>query len=414
VRIAYVVPSYPAFFQTYILNEMVELHRNGQELIIVPLYLLPSSLEQHTAQELCKVPVLPSRLFDLRVVCHALATLLAHPLRSLSTLASAHWAAGLKIYSHAGILAVTPKALATGWRLRRRNIDRMHAHFATHTAACAAIAARIYKIPFSFTAHAHDIYCTSRKTRNGTLLWKLRHAHQVFAVSRFAADLLRDKFPYASERIHIAYVGISTDIFRWANPLPRGDTLYLLCITQLYDKKGIDTLIDACAPLRDDGVRFVLHLFGDGPLHKRLTAQIETLRLTEHVIMRGAIHQREVHKQMALCHIFVMPCRRERTGNMDGIPTVFMEAMATGRPVISCPVSGIPELVRDGETGLLVPPDDPNAVATAIKRLAADDALRYRLGKQARTIVEIQHDQRRNARRLIDIMTGTSRAASVI
>jgi glycosyltransferase involved in cell wall biosynthesis len=108
---------------------------------------------------------------------------------------------------------------------------------------------------------------------------------------------------------------------------------------------------------------------------------------------------------MRACHLFVMPCRQDRVGDMDGIPTVFMEAMATGRPVVSCPVSGVPELVRDGETGLLVPSDDPRALADAIARLARDDELRARLGRQGRALAERQHDQRVNARRLIELMS---------
>jgi glycosyltransferase involved in cell wall biosynthesis len=89
---------------------------------------------------------------------------------------------------------------------------------------------------------------------------------------------------------------------------------------------------------------------------------------------------------------------------MDGIPTVFMEAMATGRPVVSCPVSGVPELVRDGETGLLARSDDPTAFAAAVERLARDEALAVRLGQQGRTLVERQHDARLNARRLLTLM----------
>jgi glycosyltransferase involved in cell wall biosynthesis len=95
---------------------------------------------------------------------------------------------------------------------------------------------------------------------------------------------------------------------------------------------------------------------------------------------------------MTESHLVVMPCRKDRTGNMDGIPTAFMEAMAIGRPVISCPIGGIPELVRDGETGLLVASNNPCAVASAIMRLGSDEALRIRLGQQARALVEKQHD----------------------
>ena len=124
-----------------------------------------------------------------------------------------------------------------------------------------------------------------------------------------------------------------------------------------------------------------------GPLREALASQIARLAVSDYISLEGPIPQEEVARQMAACHLFVMPCRKDRrTGDMDGIPTVFMEAMATGRPVISCPISGIPELVRDGETGLLVPPDNPSALAVAMVRLACNDTLRIRLGRQARAL----------------------------
>src|SRR5262249_11591090 len=129
------------------------------------------------------------------------------------------------------------------------------------------------------------------------------------------------------------------------------------------------------------------------------------------VTLGGSISQQEVRQQIKACHVFVMPCRQDRTGDMDGIPTVFMEAMAVGRPVISCPISGIPELVRHGETGLLVPPNDAHALAAAI-RLALNDELRIRLGRAAQALVTQQHDARVNARHLLTLMSYGSCVAS--
>ena len=169
-------------------------------------------------------------------------------------------------------------------------------------------------------------------------------------------------------------------------------------------------MIDACAQLRDRVVPFTLHVFGDGPLRAALSAQIERLHLQDLVHLGGPIPQEQVAAEMRASHAFVMPCREEPNGDMDGIPTVFMEAMATGRPVISSAVSGIPELVRDGETGLVVPPNDPSALADAIARLARDAALWARLSRAGRALVEQQHDQVRNARRLIAIWDSTPRS----
>src|SRR4029077_4373573 len=180
--------------------------------------------------------------------------------------------------------------------------------------------------------------------------------------------------------------------------------LRLLCVARFLEKKGLDTLIDACALVRDRGVPSTLALHGDGPMGAALAPRIARLGLADRILLGGPIPQEEVARAMRACHAFVMPCRQDRTGDMDGIPTVFMEAMATGRPVVSCPISGIPELVRDGETGILVPPDDPAALAGAIERLAEDAELRLRLGRQARALVERQHDAGLNARRLLALI----------
>jgi glycosyltransferase involved in cell wall biosynthesis len=333
--------------------------------------------------------------------------LLARPARVLRTLLSLHWAAGLNPFVHAGLLAVAPKALATAWWLRHLRVQRIHAHFASHTATCAGIAAAVIGIPFSFTAHAYDIYCTSMSLRNGTLDWKLRHAIQVFAISEHGRNFLRARLPSADrDRIHKVYVGIPMDLFKEQASSAINGELRLLCVASFDSKKGLETLLDACALLKSQSVPFHLRVYGKGPLREALANQIARLDLKQHVKLGNPIPQEEVAKELVACHVFVMPCRKDpKTGNIDGIPTVFMEAMATGRPVISCPISGIPELVRNGETGLLVPPDDPAALAGAITRLAFDDSLRTQLGRQARALAEQQHDQRMNTRQLLALMT---------
>jgi glycosyltransferase involved in cell wall biosynthesis len=331
---------------------------------------------------------------------------LRRPFRVLKTLAGLHWAAGLNPYEHVSILVYTPKALATAWRLGRMQVDRIHAPFANFTATCAGIAGRICSIPFSFTAHAYDIYCTTLKLRNDTLSWKIRHARQVFGVSEHAIRLLRQMAPDCPH-IHLVYVGISLNLFAQKPSPPQNSVLQLLCVANYVEKKGLDTLIDACRFLCNKHVQFHLRLYGVGPLQEALARQIADLGLAEQVILGGPIPQDEVVERMAESHLVVMPCRKAHTGNMDGIPTAFMEAMAIGRPVISCRIGGIPELVRDGETGILVPSNDPHAVASAIIQLGGDEALRIRLGQQARALVETQHDIRRNVALMLRYMNAS-------
>ena len=409
MRIAYVIPAWPPVpSQPFVVNEMVEVQAAGHELVVVPLSRAVDEGVRHgTFARLRPAHVLPAPLVDLRTLLLALATTARHPLRALGTLVGLHRAAGRHGWAHVRLAAVTPKALAAAWRLRRLGVEHLHAHFANQTADCAAIAGSVAGIPFSFTAHAYDIYSTDPRLLNATLPWKLAHAARVFAVSDFARDLLRAGLPPAARaRVQTAYVGIPTALFRLEPQPPDGGGIRLLCVARYQEKKGLDTLLDACALLRARGVRFALRVFGDGPLRPALEAQLARLDLGAHVLLGRPIPQEEVAREMRAAHAFVMPCRRDRTGDMDGIPTVFMEALASGRPVVSCAVSGVPELVHHGETGLIVPPDDPAALAGAVARLAGDGALRERLGRQGRVLVERQHDQCRNARRVVASLAG--------
>jgi glycosyltransferase involved in cell wall biosynthesis len=408
--ILYVIPAYPPLAsQPFVVNEMVEVARAGHALVILPLYPGDDDPVRHgTFASLRTDVVLPARLLDLGTLGLALMTMLRHPVRVLRTLAALHAAAGFNPYAHARLAAVTPKALAAVWRLRHLDVRHVHAHFANQTADCAAIIGRVAALPFSFTAHAYDIYSHLPRLRNDTLGWKVRHAQRVFTVSEFAARRLRRFLAEADhQRVMTAYVGIPLDVFR---PVPaRADArpLRLLCVARFCEKKGLDTLLEACAELRRRDVPFELHLYGSGPLQEALSEQVRRCALSGCVEIGGPISQEAVAERLRECDVFVMPGRQDATGDMDGIPTVFMEALATGRPVVSGRVSGVPELVHDGETGLLVPPNDAQAVADAVERLAGDAALRDRLGRGGRALVEAQHDQRLTARRMLALLEAT-------
>jgi len=415
LRIAYVIPAYPpAPSQPFVVNEMVQVQDAGNALFIVPLYAGSDGAVRHrTFERLRPLGVLAPALLSLRIVALALRTTFAHPLRMLRTLVAAHRAAGSNPFAHARLLLLAPKALAAATWLRQQGVERIHAHFASQTADVAAIAGGVSGIPFSFTAHAYDIYSTALRVRNDTLDWKLRTARQVFTVNDYAGELLRARLPARDRhRVQTVYVGIPMQLFQAEPPAPRADVFRMLCVARLCEKKGLDTLVDACAALRDRGLAFELRLFGDGPLRQPLADQIAERALETRVHLRDGISQEDVAREMRACHVFVMPCRRDRSGDMDGIPTVFMEAMATARPVISCPMSGVPELVRNGDTGLLVPPDDPRALADAIVRLASDDGLRVALGDRGRALVERQHDERLTAGSLLAKIRAADAAAN--
>src|SRR5262245_22646217 len=223
MRIAYVIPAYPPLAsQPFVVNEMVAMQEAGHEVVVLPLYRSADPKVRHgTFVRFRPLAVLPAALCDARTVVVALWELLRHPLRSARALSGLHWAAGRSLWSHARLAAVTPKALAAAWRLRRLGAERIHAHFATHTADCAAIVGSVAGLPFSFTAHAYDIYSTAPRQRNATLDWKLRRAARVFAVCNYGRDLLQARLPAAERsRVCTAYVGIPMALFRAEPPPP--------------------------------------------------------------------------------------------------------------------------------------------------------------------------------------------------
>ena len=223
MRIAYVIPAYPPVAsQPFVVNEMVAVQEAGHEVVVLSLYRgTPDGPRHGTFERFRPAAVLPPALCDARTALLSLWVLLRHPWRSLRTLAGLHVAAGSNPWSHLRLLAVTPKALAASWRLRRLGVQHIHAHFANQTADCAAIAGSVAGLPFSFTAHAYDIYLTTPRYRNDTLGWKLAHAARVLAVSDYARDLLRGGLPDAlRERVSTVRVGIPTGLFRPAPPPP--------------------------------------------------------------------------------------------------------------------------------------------------------------------------------------------------
>jgi len=143
-----------------------------------------------TFEALRPTRVLPARLLDAPTLVLAAAAMLRWPRRVSGVLAGLHRAAGWNPWAHARLAAVTPKALAAAWRLRRSGVTHVHAHFANTTADCAAILARALGVPFSFTAHAYDIYSTAPRLRNDTLSWKVRRAARIIAISDYGAAML--------------------------------------------------------------------------------------------------------------------------------------------------------------------------------------------------------------------------------
>ncbi|MFV2067335.1 MAG: glycosyltransferase family 4 protein, partial [Pirellulales bacterium] len=261
------------------------------------------------------------------------------------------------------------------------------------------LAARMANISYSFTAHAKDIF--HETVDNDQLANKLADAAAVVTVSDFNVRHLKSRHGGAAHRVRCIYNGLDLDAFPYRSPEVRPRRI--VAVGRLVEKKGFDDLIEACALLVEEEIDFDCQIIGTGDQHDPLQAEIADLGLTDRVQLIGARPQAEVIAAIQQASVLAAPCVVGADGNRDGMPTVLLESMALGTPTVATSVTGIPELVRDGETGCLVPEREPRALATALRRLLDDGPLRVQLARNGRRLIEHSFDVHRSAACLRDI-----------
>lgn len=226
---------------------------------------------------------------------------------------------------------------------------------------------------------------------------KLKDASGVVTISDFHLEYLRDTYgPHAGHVIRV-YNGLDLEEFAYSEPRHRPPII--LAVGRLVEKKGFADLIGACRLLTGRGRRFLCRIVGAGALKADLQARIEGLGLSDRIELVGPRPQCEVIREMRDAAVLAMPCIVGADGDRDGLPNVIQEALALGTPVISTDVTGIPEVVRDGETGLRVPQKDPAALADALERLLVNPDLRIHLARGGRDLIEAEFDIQRNTAR---------------
>jgi glycosyltransferase involved in cell wall biosynthesis len=365
---AYLFERFPSFGQTFCYREVAEIYRQG---VAAPIFSIRNPKDE------------PAQDWDARIVqrVHYLPEekeLLddVRPASKKGRLAREIIAA-LDEWGRRTDFLRLYQAIYVGLRLQEGGISHVHAHFAGMAARTAFWIAKFFPITFSFTAHANDIFAP-RKFEIG--LDKLVEAARVVVTETdYAEKFLRERFPERADRIHRIYNGLTLAEFGRATF--SSDPALIVAIGRLIAKKGFANLIHASALLVDRERSFRCEIFGDGPLENQLRAQIEELGLQERVQLLGAKPQPEIKERLANASVFVMPSMPEADGGMDNLPTVIMEAMATGLPVVSTRIGGIPEMVIDNQTGFLVQPEDAVALAGAIERVTNDRSLGRKLGQ---------------------------------
>jgi len=394
VRVAYVMSRFPKLTETFVLYEMLALAELGLKVEVFPL-LRERETAVHAEARALVERAHYTPFLSLAILAAQLHFLVQRPRAYLSTLFQVIARTLPSPNFLAGALVFFPKCVLIAREMQRRGVQHVHAHFANHPALAALIVHRLTGIPFSFTAHGSDLHVDQT-----ALGWKLAGSAFAVSVSEYNREFVRERVGApAADKLMVIHCGVDLAQIEQATPAESA-TFEILCVAALRGVKGHRHLIDACARLHAAGVPFRCHLVGGGPLERELRTHIERAGLGGQVLMHGPLPREAVLERMRAAHVLVQPSIIDSAGRREGIPVTLMEAMATGLAVVASRLSGIPELIEDGRSGLLVEPGDARALADALARLRAEPELRAGLGREARARVGAEFDLRAGAGRL--------------
>ncbi|MCW2599999.1 MAG: Colanic acid biosynthesis glycosyltransferase WcaL [Frankiales bacterium] len=380
-RLAYLMSRFPLLSETFIFREMDAMEALGWDVDLYPLIRQRPSVVHEAARGWQR------RARRLTLLSWDLLQANLRMARSgPGNYVQLWWTVLRENAARPGFLlrsiVIVPKAVLAAQTMAQEGVTHVHAHYATHPALAAWVVQRLTGIPYSVTVHAHDIFTPTAMTAT-----KLRHAEFVVAVSDFNRRHIATSIgPDVARKTHVVHCGVDLKRYRNRSPAATGssDPLQLLSIGSLQPYKGHAFLLQACALIKELlPVRCVI--VGEGKERRRLVRLVRDLGLESCVVLEGARREDEMTAFLHGADCYVQPSVVAQNGQMEGIPVALMEAMAAGLPVVATALSGVPELVRDGVTGLLVPPRDAKALAEAIiavRRCPDDAARRAEAGRQ--------------------------------
>ena len=359
--IAYLASEYPKFSHTFIQREIAAMRAGGEAIITCATRRPPEDAltgPEERAEHRRTFAILERARNPLALLgdIAAIKTYRLGGVLSALKLALAERAPGLRglIYS----FIYLTEAMVLARHLRREKARRLHIHFANAACTVGMLTARILNIPYSFTLHGPSDLLDVGASR---LAAKLRHAEFVACISSYARQAAMAHLDErAHGKLHIVHCGVTPARYAAAPPPGGKDILF---VGRLAEVKGVPLLLEAFARLRPDHPDATLTIVGDGELRGALQAEAVAKGLDD-VRFTGAIGQAEVAEAFAKSSLFVLPSYAE------GVPVVLMEAMASGRPVVTTRITGVPELVEDGVSGVLIEPGDIDALTAFLQSRA--------------------------------------------
>lgn len=392
--VGYVVRKFPVLSETFILNEILALEEMG---VTVQIFSLAPTRDPRFHEGVCRlrgdINYVPGADETSALIRHARRQATRNPVRYRSEL--------LKVLS-AGRPRLLWRFLQASWvadRARRMGVQHFHAHFANRSATVARQASRLLRVPFSFTAHAFDIY---RDADHHVLARKMSEARFTATVSEYNVRFLESLSNGYKPRVELVRNGIDMSRFVPAATPPDG-VFRILTVARLVEKKGLAILVEACSILKQRNLEFKCDIIGKGALRAELERMIRELGLKDRVRLLGPLAQQHIVPEYHNAHLVVLPCVVGNDGNRDGLPVSIIEALACGIPVVSTPVTGIPEAVHDGKNGLIIPSGDALQLADAIERVMRNPDLHSKLSAAARPSVLDVYDQSRTTAQLYEL-----------
>ncbi|MEW6071947.1 MAG: glycosyltransferase family 4 protein [Planctomycetota bacterium] len=393
-RLAYLLKKFPRLSETFVLNEILGQEALGREIHVFARRARDAEpLHPQTARLRATIETLPPH----------------HEIDPWDTLFAPEWTAAGRFEELGRLVQASrgwghprsPSLLVESLYLLRRTaeleIRHVHTHFATDSAFVAMLMRELGGPTYSLTAHAKDIY---RETVNPLVLDRiLRGAEFAVTVCDANVDYLSRRLSEpALAKVRRLYNGVDLAAFRPGEGA-RSDR-HFLSVGRLIEKKGFFVFLDALRALSDRGIDYEASIVGEGEERARLAERIAALELGDRVRLLGALDQAAVLRLMQEATVLCLPCLVGEDGNRDALPTVLLEALACGLPVVSTPVTGIPEILAGGRAGVLVPERDPIATADALEGLLRDRGRRAELARHGREHAEATFDSARIARTL--------------